>query len=94
MKTISMRLPDKIIEEIDQLVEQGLYASRTEALREGARILLRAQTGSIPGLPAEVTKDEIWMSLKEMRGLDKEHKEALLEAIRELNAEHRKEALE
>jgi Arc/MetJ-type ribon-helix-helix transcriptional regulator len=60
MKTISLRLPDKIIEEIDHLVEQGLYASRTEALREGARILLRAQTGSIPGRPAEVTKDEIW----------------------------------
>ena len=60
MKTISLRLPDKIIEEIDHLVEQGLYASRTEALREGARILLRAQTGSISGLPAEVTKDEIW----------------------------------
>ena len=60
MKTISLRLPDKIVEEIDHLVEQGLYASRTEALRERARILLRAQTGSIPGLPVEVTKDEIW----------------------------------
>ena len=94
MKTISLRLPDKIIEEIDHLVEQGFYASRTEALREGARILLRTQVGSIPRLPAEATKDEIWMSLRETRGLDKEHKEALLEAIRELKAEHRYEARE
>ena len=63
MKTISLRLPDKILEEIDDLVAQGVYASRTEALREGARILLRMQTGSLPGLPRDVSKDEIWEDL-------------------------------
>lgn len=63
MKTISLRLPDKILEEIDNLVAQGVYASRTEALREGARILLRMQTGSLPGLPKEASKDEIWEDL-------------------------------
>ncbi len=60
MQTISLRLPSKILEEIDALVEKGVYASRTEALREGARLLLRAQTGSLQGMPAEVSKDEIW----------------------------------
>jgi len=60
MKTISLRLPDRILEEIDALVEKGVYASRTEALREGARIVLRAQTGSIPGKPLDISKDEIW----------------------------------
>jgi len=30
-------------------------------------------------------------SLKELRGLDKVHEKALIEAIRELNEEHRKE---
>jgi len=60
MQTISLRLPDRILKEIDALVEEGVYANRTEALREGARLLLRAQTGSLPGRPSEVTKDEIW----------------------------------
>jgi len=31
-------------------------------------------------------------SLKELRGVDKEHEKVLREAIRELNEEHRKEA--
>jgi len=34
------------------------------------------------------------LSLRETRGIDKEHEEVLKEAIRELNAEQRKEALE
>jgi Arc/MetJ-type ribon-helix-helix transcriptional regulator len=64
VQTISLRLPDRIIQEIDALVEKGLYASRTEAMREGARLLLRAQTGSLPGKPVEVSKDEIWEEFK------------------------------
>lgn len=60
MQTISLRLPDTILQEIDALVEKGIYANRTEALREGARLLLRAQTGSLPGRPIEVSKDKIW----------------------------------
>ena len=60
MKTISLRLPDRILKEIDTLVEEEIYANRTEALREGARLLLRAQTGSLTGRPVEVSKDEIW----------------------------------
>ena len=60
MRIISLRLPEKILKEIDSLVSQGMYANRTEALREGARILLRAQVGSLPGLPKEISKEEIW----------------------------------
>jgi len=65
LKTISLRLPDKILKELDELVEKGLYANRTEALREGARILLRAQTSSLQGKPLEVPKDEIWKEFVE-----------------------------
>jgi Arc/MetJ-type ribon-helix-helix transcriptional regulator len=60
LQTISLRLPDRILQEIDALVDAGVYASRTEALREGARLLLRAQTGSLSGKPIKVSKDEIW----------------------------------
>lgn len=58
-----MRFPDRLLEEIDKLVERGEYASRTEALREAARMLLRSQIGMIPGRPLEVSKDEVWEEL-------------------------------
>jgi Arc/MetJ-type ribon-helix-helix transcriptional regulator len=60
VKVISLRLPDKLIEEIDELVSRGMYASRTEALREAARNLLKSQIGSLKGSPKQVSKDEIW----------------------------------
>jgi len=60
VKTISLRMPDRILEEVDELVKQGVYASRTEAIREGARLLLRAQIGSLPGKPVEVSNDDLW----------------------------------
>ena len=33
MKVVPVRLPDKIIEVIDSLVEQGFYANRSAAIR-------------------------------------------------------------
>jgi Arc/MetJ-type ribon-helix-helix transcriptional regulator len=68
VKVVSLRLPDKLIEEIDDLVSSGMYANRTEALREAARNVLRSQTGSLKGSPKQVSKDEIWEELmKEIR---------------------------
>ena len=68
MKVISLRLPDKLIEEIDELVSSGMYASRTEALREAARNLLKSQIGSLKGSPKQVSKDEIWEEfMKELK---------------------------
>lgn len=63
MKLVSLRFPDKLLEEIDRLVERGDYASRTDALRDAARLLLRSQVGVVPGRPREVSKDEIWDEL-------------------------------
>jgi len=42
LKLVSLRFLDKLLEEIDELVGRGEYASRTEALREAARLLLRS----------------------------------------------------
>jgi Arc/MetJ-type ribon-helix-helix transcriptional regulator len=39
-KIIPVRLPGKLVEEVDKLVEEGLFLSRSEALRYGARILV------------------------------------------------------
>ena len=59
MNNISIRLPDKLLEEIDKLVHEGTYASRTEALRDAARQLIRSQKGILQGKPPKIPKDEI-----------------------------------
>ena len=67
MKNISIRLPDKLLEEIDKLVTEGTYANRTEALRDAARQLLRAQKGILQGKPPQIPKDEVLKeALKEL----------------------------
>jgi Arc/MetJ-type ribon-helix-helix transcriptional regulator len=60
LKNISIRLPDKILSNIDKLVEEGIYANRTEALRDAARLLLRDQVGMLSGKRPEISKDKLW----------------------------------
>lgn len=63
-------------------------------------VKIRKKYGIKEGMKVEFVEleDAVMMiplkSLKELRGVDKEHGEAMREAIRELNAEHRKEANE
>ena len=65
LKNISIRMPEKILENIDKLVEDGIYANRTEALRDAARLLIRSQIGMIPGKRPIISKDEIWDAIVE-----------------------------
>jgi Arc/MetJ-type ribon-helix-helix transcriptional regulator len=65
LKNISIRMPEKILENIDKLVEDGIYANRTEALRDAARLLIRNQIGMIPGKRPIISKDEIWEAIVE-----------------------------
>jgi len=37
MKVVQIRLPDKLIKKIDELVEQGYYESRSEFIRSKLR---------------------------------------------------------
>ena len=65
LKNISLRMPEKILDNIDKLVKDGIYANRTEALRDAARLLIRSQVGMIPGKRPEISKDEIWEAVIE-----------------------------
>ena len=65
LKNISLRMPEKILDNIDKLVEDGIYANRTEALRDAARLLIRSQVCMIPGKRPEISKDEIWEAVIE-----------------------------
>ena len=63
-------MPDRLLEDIDRLVEQGFYANRTDAFRDAARLLVRFQVGILKGEPAPLDKEEVWDET--MRDLSKE----------------------
>ena len=43
MKTLPAKVTPKLLEEIDELVEDGRYSSRSEAVRDAIRQLVRKQ---------------------------------------------------
>jgi AbrB family looped-hinge helix DNA binding protein len=57
---------------------------RKYGIRNGDKVQFVEVDGSIMMIPVK--------SLSDMHGLDRKHAKALLEGIRELNLEHRKEA--
>ncbi|TFF92686.1 ribbon-helix-helix protein, CopG family [Candidatus Thorarchaeota archaeon] len=43
MRLIAVHLPDRIVEDIQELVEKGLYPNRSEAIRIAIRDLLKRE---------------------------------------------------
>ena len=43
MRLIAVHLPEKIVEDIQSLVEKGLYPNRSEAIRNAIRDLLKRE---------------------------------------------------
>jgi len=43
MKTLPAKVTSKLLEEIDDLVEEGWYSSRSEAVRDAIRQLVQRQ---------------------------------------------------
>lgn len=42
-KSVPVSLPPELVEELDELVEEGMFSSRSEALRYGARLVVREE---------------------------------------------------
>ncbi len=42
-RSVPVSLPPELVNELDSLVEEGVFGSRSEALRYGARLVVREQ---------------------------------------------------
>lgn len=42
-KSVPVSLPPELVDRLDELVEDGVFGSRSEALRYGARLVLREE---------------------------------------------------
>ncbi|HZD13000.1 MAG TPA: ribbon-helix-helix domain-containing protein [Candidatus Binatus sp.] len=43
MKLVNVKLPERLIDGLDELVKAGIYHSRSDAVREAVRNLLRRE---------------------------------------------------
>ena len=43
MKLVTVKLPERLISDVDQLVKAGIYHSRSDAIRSAVRDLLRRE---------------------------------------------------
>jgi antitoxin ParD1/3/4 len=43
LKLVTVKLPEKLIDDMDQLVKAGIYHSRSDAIRDAVRNLLRRE---------------------------------------------------
>ena len=47
MKTISVKMPEDLIREIDELIKTGRFTSRSEVIRAAVRELLKSELYSL-----------------------------------------------
>lgn len=74
METAQVRLPEGLLEEVDKLVNNGFYTSKSDVIRDALRkLILEKQVGSIPNTKNSVAEiREIRKKLsKEKFDLDK-----------------------
>ena len=51
MLVSQVRIPEKLIEEVNKLVKKGFYSSKSDVIREAIRkLVLEKQIGSIPNI--------------------------------------------
>lgn len=57
MTTAQVRLPEGLMDEVDELVRKGLYTNKSEVIRDALRkLILERQIGSIPNTGDSVKK--------------------------------------
>lgn len=47
MERVTLRLPQRQVREIDEMVEEGKYSSRSEAIRSAVREMLAAENDNM-----------------------------------------------
>ncbi|MGM0510937.1 MAG: ribbon-helix-helix domain-containing protein [Thermoplasmatota archaeon] len=71
LKNVQARVPEELYEEIDRRIESGMYASKSEVIREALRKMFAEQSRSfLRDLveELEITKEEMldeWIKVRE-----------------------------
>jgi Arc/MetJ-type ribon-helix-helix transcriptional regulator len=80
MSVLQVRLPDGVVNAVDTMVGSGLYASRSDVIRDAIRkLILSKQIGSVPNVGESVkqTRDvrrKLSNSIKKFEDVDRINK--------------------
>lgn len=66
--TVAAKLTKKMVKAIDELVKEGYYTNRSDALRDAARIMLSIQSGIYNSRAKKISKDKILKSFAAKKG--------------------------
>lgn len=67
-QSVPVSLPSELVGDLDELVEAGAFSSRSEALRYGARLVLREQRlARLHDVTAERARDDVQERLDRKR---------------------------
>lgn len=67
-KSVPVSLPPELVAELDALVEEGMFSSRSEALRYGARLVVREERHArLHDVTAERAEEDIRERLERKR---------------------------
>jgi len=67
-QSVPVSLPSELVERLDGLVEDGVFASRSEALRYGARLVVREERlGRVHEQTAERARKDVSERLERKR---------------------------
>lgn len=67
-KSVPVSLPPELVDELDALVEEGVFSSRSEALRYGARLIVREERQArLHDLTDEQARDDVRERLERKR---------------------------
>ena len=59
-ESVPVSLPKKLVEDLDRLVDEGRFSSRSEALRRGARIVTeRGKVDRLHELSSKLAKEKV-----------------------------------
>lgn len=67
-QSVPVSLPPELVEELDDLVDEGMFSSRSEALRYGARLVVREERQArLHDITAEQAGEDIRERLERKR---------------------------
>jgi len=59
-ESVPVSLPKKLVEDLDRLVDEGRFSSRSEALRRGARVVTeREKVDRLHELSSKLAKEKV-----------------------------------
>ncbi|MBR9683634.1 ribbon-helix-helix protein, CopG family [Candidatus Woesearchaeota archaeon] len=68
MQTVQIRLTSKLVEKLEELVEDGLYPNKSEAVRDAVRrLILEQELGELGEMIEEGKADELPEHIREIR---------------------------